>query len=243
MVITRLPSLTYVGVISCLAVSVSVGCRQSSETASEPDVVAEESISAPTEATALETTQDQPLAEEGAIATAPEASTSADPVDASETAISDEASASSERQCSASAYVADTDPAGLNVRNGPGSDFEVIDTLSTDGPVEVTIIGSANGWLKLDVAWSLEQQELEEPGWVFAPLLGVTTRNSDIDNEVLVPLFTDPDATAGITAELPKFAEVSLLSCANDWLQVQSGETTGWLGTDNQCSSPVTTCP
>lgn len=160
-----------------------------------------------------------------------------------DTAVAVEATEYSEQQCSASAFVADTDPAGLNVRAAASGEAAVIDTLPTDGPVEVTLVAAANGWLKLDVAWSLQQQELEEPGWVYAPLLGVTTRSGTSDTADGVPLRSTPDTSADITASLPQFTEVSLVSCSGDWLQVEADSTVGWLAAENQCSSPVTTCP
>ena len=251
MVISRVPSIIRVGVVSCLIVSFGASCQQPAGTVSPPDDAAAATANAAAGVTpdSNDTKSVPPTNETAAEADTPSVTTDvpshfpeADMV--AETAASVDLAAYAELQCSASAYVADTDPTGLNVRGGPGSEFEVIDVLPTDGPVEVAIASSVNEWLQLNVAWSLAQQELEEPGWVYAPLLGVTTRNNDAANpDAAVPLFSEPDAAAEVTAELPQFAEVSLISCSGDWLQVQSGETTGWLADENQCSNPVTTCP
>lgn len=233
MLVPKLYSLICMGVISSGVVLASTGCQPSPE---------------------IDTTEAVPEDSQGDPDAAADASSAASPSDAapSTTGQPEESpteaaaaglAAAAEQQCSASAFVVDTDPAGLNVRGGPDSEFPVIDTLPTDGPVEVTIAGATNGWFKLTVAWSLAQQELEEPGWVYGPLLGVTTRSSsDSGPEALVPLASEPQATT-VVAELPASTEVTLLSCTGEWLQVQSETGSGWLAADNQCSSPVTTCP
>jgi len=223
-------------IVASLSLAVmGVGCRQSTpeadtDPATETPAESESAI-APTESAT------PPETEEADPEPAPTAEESDD------SALTDVAAAAAQ-SCSASAFVIDSDPAGLNVRSGPSSEFAVIDTLPTDGPVEVTIAGADNGWLQLTVAWSMEQQELESPGWVYAPLLGVTTRNPDASSpNTPVPLHSEPDHTASVQAEVPPLAEVSLLGCAGDWLQVQSETASGWLAASNQCSSPVTTCP
>jgi SH3-like domain-containing protein len=120
----------------------------------------------------------------------------------------------------------------------------VVDTLPTDGPVEVSIVGAANGWLLLNEAWSASQQELEQPGWVYAPLLGVTTTSLDINNpDAPAPLYAEPDGSATVKAEVPKYTEVTLLNCKGDWLEVEAQGTTGWLAIGDQCSDPTNPCP
>ncbi|MEL7316411.1 MAG: SH3 domain-containing protein [Cyanobacteria bacterium J06559_3] len=227
-----------------------VGCQQSSEntaTPDSPDAAAESAIAetAPQPEAAQSATQTNETTTAPATSDASSTEVSVDSaIDASADDDTNRVAANSEQQCAAAAYVADTDPAGLNVRSGPGSEFEVIDTLPTDGPVEVEITSSANGWLQLDIAWSMAQQELETPGWVYAPLLGVTTHNNDASQPSdAAPLFSTPDTASEVIAEIPQFTEVSLLGCSGPWLEVQTGETTGWLADENQCHSPVTTCP
>ncbi|NER80615.1 MAG: SH3 domain-containing protein [Leptolyngbya sp. SIO1D8] len=239
-------SLNRIVVISCLVALLGFGCRQTPETTSPADV--DSTVESPTDEPDTGTAEaeiSQTVSEEDEIASSSSSDTlpSTPSTDASETDAANPSEEFPEQSCSASAFVADTDPAGLNVRSGPGSDFSVVDTLPTDGPVEVTISGAAYGWLKLATAWSMERQELEAEGWVYAPLLGVTTRSDTANSEAPVPLFATPDAAANVRAELPKFTEVSLLTCSGNWLQVESGDASGWLATDNQCSSPVATCP
>lgn len=177
----------------------------------------------------------------------PEASTAesidVDPTTETETAAPPPI-AVAEKSCSASAYVVDTDPAGLNVRSGPSSEFAVIDTLPTDGPVEVSIVGATNGWFLLNEAYSTNQQELEQPGWVYAPLLGVTTTSLDINNPAApAKLYESPDGYSNVKNEVPQSTEVTLLSCSGDWLRVQAGAMEGWLAIGDQCSSPGGVCP
>ena len=162
----------------------------------------------------------------------------------SQTAVAPSPTTQAEQSCSTSAFVADTDPAGLNVRSGPSSDYEVIDTLPTNEPVEVSIVGAKDSWFLLNEAYSQGQQELEQLGWVYAPLLGVTTTSLNINNpDAPAPLYAAPDGNANVKAEVPKYTEVSLLSCSGNWLQVQTGGTTGWLAVGDQCSNPASTCP
>jgi len=148
------------------------------------------------------------------------------------------------QSCSATAFIVDTDPAGLNVRSGPGSDFAVQDTLSTSEPMEVSIVGATGVWFLINEAWGIEQQALQQPGWVYAPLLGVSTTSLNInDPEAPTTLYAAPDGSAAIVATVPKYSEVTLLGCSGNWLQVQAPDATGWLAVGEQCSNPVSTCP
>ncbi|MEM6519729.1 MAG: SH3 domain-containing protein [Cyanobacteria bacterium P01_D01_bin.71] len=179
--------------------------------------------------------------------TAPEASPAPPAPETPNSGSSDSATtaaATPEQSCSALAYVVDTDPAGLNVRSGPGSDFAAQDTLPTDVPVEVSIVGATNGWFLVNEAYSFEQQELEQPGWVYGPLLGISTTSFDInDPEAPTTLYSTPDGSAAVTATIPKYSDVTLANCSGGWLQVDHAEATGWLAIGEQCSNPVATCP
>ena len=152
--------------------------------------------------------------------------------------------ATPEQACSTAAYVVDTDPAGLNVRQGPGSDFAVQDTLPTDVPVEVSIVGATGEWFLVNAAWSREQPELERPGWVYGPLLGVSTTSLNVSEpDAPTSLYAAPDGDAAIAATIPKGSAVTLLGCSGNWLQVDAPTATGWLAIGEQCSNPVSTCP
>ena len=152
--------------------------------------------------------------------------------------------ATPEQSCSTAAYVVDTDPAGLNVRQGPSSDFAIQDTLPTDVPVEVSLVGATGEWFLINAAWSQEQPELERPGWVYGPLLGVSTTSLNVSEpDAPTSLYAAPDGDAAIAATIPKGTAVTLRGCSGNWLQVEAPTATGWLAVGEQCSNPVSTCP
>jgi SH3-like domain-containing protein len=244
MLLPKLPRIFSYVLVGSLLAATSAGCQRSAQNSPPPDSTA----TAPTEPTPTAPAQPAPTPSTPAP-TAPTppptpTPTPAAPVAPPATQPTPQPAPIAEQSCSASAFVADTDPAGLNVRGGPGSDFPVIDNLPTNGPVEVTIAAGANGWLKLNTAWSMERQELEQPGWVYAPLLGVTTKSGDPNKpDGPVSLYSAPDGSSAVKTELSKAAEVVLLSCSGNWLEVQAPEATGWLAVGDQCSSPVAPCP
>ncbi|MEM1281429.1 MAG: SH3 domain-containing protein [Cyanobacteria bacterium P01_H01_bin.152] len=216
---------------SCLLLTVA--CQSSPETAPE--------ATAPVADDTAETAA--PSSETPTSETAPTAETS-EAARPSTTADTTVAAATPAQSCSTAAFIVDTDPAGLNVRGGPSSEFTVQDTLPTATPIEVTIVGATDEWFLINEAWSEDQQELQRPGWVYAPLLGVSTTSLDInDPEAPTTLYAEPDGSAMVTAEIPKYSEVTLLGCTGNWLQVEAPDATGWLAAGEQCSNPVSTCP
>jgi hypothetical protein len=97
--------------------------------------------------------------------------------------------------CDFGAFVTETDPAGLNVRNGPGDATKVVGRLppmyanpGLNGyrvKVEVEVLGSRNGWLRITNAQ--DNEALTEmaarpmhhgPGWVSGRKLGVKSQAS-----------------------------------------------------------------
>jgi SH3-like domain-containing protein len=234
MVLTRLKQFVRGGAIAALVVMSSIACQSPSDTAPPSDEPASSSAAD----SKPESTPDSSASTPTDTAPASPADETQEPVAASPPA------AVPQQTCSVSAYVADTDPAGLNVRSGPGSDFEAIATLPTNEPIEVSIVGTTDGWFLINEAYSQERQELNQPGWVYGPLLGVSTTSLDInDPEAPATLYEAPDGFSSVKAEVPKFTEVTLLSCSGNWLQVQTGETTGWLSVGEQCSDPTAPCP
>ncbi len=238
MFLPHLRSTTWVGFVSGALILGTIGCQSAPETTQAPPAESPTATPAPQPTTPAPTTQPTPQ---------PPVTQPAKPITQQPApeppAPTPKPAPTGEQACSAAAFVTDTDPAGVNVRGGPGSDFPVVDTLPTDGPVEVKIVGGANGWLKLDTAWSMQQQELEQPGWVYAPLLGVITTKGGLDSGGSVALYTAPDGGAAVKAEVPKATQVALLACSGNWLEVDAGGTTGWLAVGDQCSSPVGSCP
>ena len=162
--------------------------------------------------------------------------------------------------CDCSAYVADPDPAGTNVRSGPGKDYSIVRTLPGRAPIEVTIVGAAGEWIKINEAYIFadgsdpnikEDTTLTLSGWVWGPLLGVDTRVSKHDPEGRpswyylkgVPLYAEPNADSPILAALPGGTGVTILGCKDKWLKIRYEKLEGWLGWGSYCPSAVTTCP
>ncbi|RZM77385.1 SH3 domain-containing protein [Leptolyngbya iicbica] len=214
--------------ISCLLLTSACQSSTEPETTSSTDDTAEEP------------TTDSSASSPTTLDTTPESNDETGPSDADTPPVA----TTPAQSCSASAFIVDTDPAGLNVRGGPSSDYAAQDTLSTAEPIQVSIVGATGDWFLINEAWSPEQQELQQPGWVYAPLLGVSTTSLNINNpEAPTTLYAEPDGSAAVVAEIPKYSEVTLLSCSGNWLQVQAPDTTGWLAVGEQCSNPVSTCP
>lgn len=236
MVLTRLTQLMGGGAIAAIVLVSGIACQPTPETLTPSD----ETVEAPDPTNPDPTSEAPPSAPNSESETAP-----AEPPSTSQDgATTSQPAAVPQQSCSVSAFVADTDPAGLNVRSGPGSDYEAIATLPTSEPVEVSIVGATDGWFLINEAYSQSKSELAQPGWVYAPLLGVTTTSLDInDPEAPATLYEAPDGFSNVKTEVPKFTEVTLLSCSGNWLEVQTGETTGWLAVGEQCSNPTSTCP
>lgn len=140
--------------------------------------------------------------------------------------------------CKIYAYVIDKDPNGLNVRKGAGTNFEVLGKIIPDeNGVIVDVIGSTGNWVMFEDAETIESEKaFDGKGWVFASMLGTSTRGKS-------KLYASANAKSKVLATLPTEEEVTILSCAGEWAKVKSGKRQGWLAPENQCGSPVTTCP
>ncbi len=137
--------------------------------------------------------------------------------------------------CDCHAYVVDPDPAGLNVRGGPGTTYPTLTTLPTNRPVEVTITGSVEKWMRISDAYIFVDDAptgditMTVQAWLYGPLLGVGMRPAGRT----VRLFADPDMASQVLAELPVDAEVTLAGCKGKWLKVKYEKVEGWLGPDS----------
>ncbi len=139
--------------------------------------------------------------------------------------------------CQISAYVIDTDPRGLNVRQSPGINSSIIGQLSLHTGVHISF--GRGDWLFVS-SWNSEENHLMEKGWVFASLLGLYTRGY---GQKSVPLYEQPTENSNILGQVPSDREVTLLGCSGQWALVKKGNIQGWLEPSQQCPSPVTTCP
>jgi SH3-like domain-containing protein len=148
--------------------------------------------------------------------------------------------------CDCTAYVIDTDPKGLNVRSGPGTDYPIAATIPTHSSVEVWITGSVGSWMSIERAYIFaddgsmtEDVDKKVAGFVFGPLLAVQTLPEGLKP---IPLFAEPDAASGVITKIPMDTEVTLTGCRGAWVKVKYGNIEGWLGPESHCGNPVTTC-
>lgn len=150
-------------------------------------------------------------------------------------------------RCDLYAYVVDPDPAGLNVRSGPGKQFPVVGNLPPhEYSVTVHVTGAMGQWLRIEGG---EKQDTGEvvfrgAGWVYGPMLATQTKDYAAHDpaEPRVKLFRQPSPRAGVVARLPNETEVNLIGCRGRWAQVRHQKIEGWLAPDSQCYSTLTTC-
>jgi len=149
--------------------------------------------------------------------------------------------ASSQNTCQISAYVIDRDPKGLNVRSGPGSDYKIIGTLPSNNlAVIVTLTASQGDWVQLSKAQGADRKEFLGSGWVYAPLLGTSTRGYATKS---VSVYSSANPQSQVTGSIPSQRGTKLLSCDRDWALVEYDGLKGWIAPDAQCPNPLTTCP
>ncbi len=150
-------------------------------------------------------------------------------------------SASSQRTCQISAYVIDKDPKGVNVRSSPSNDAKIIGNLPTNTlAVIVTITASQGEWVQLSKAQGAEKIEFQGNGWVYAPLLGTSTRGYATKNVSVYPNANTQSAAIG---RIPSQRGTKLLSCDRDWASVEYEGLKGWIEPQSQCANSLTTCP
>jgi SH3-like domain-containing protein len=148
------------------------------------------------------------------------------------------------KTCKVSAYIADADPNGLNVRATPDKNGAILKRLVRGGgDISLDIIGSAGtGWVKITNAWHGDtDEEFKGSGWVFASLLATGTRGYP-NYDSPAKLYSEPDKKGKVSATLPAEAEATVLDCAGRWIKISYQGKIGWLAPENQCGSPFTTC-
>lgn len=140
--------------------------------------------------------------------------------------------------CKLEAYIIDKDKNGLNVRAKPSSASATLATIPFDEDgVIVHIIGANNNWVLIGHAETVDGAEVfAGKGWVFAQLLGTSTRYK-------VKLLQEPVKKSAGVGLVPVEAEVKLMTCKGQWVRVEYKKLAGWLEPDAQCPNPVTTCP
>lgn len=165
--------------------------------------------------------------------------------------------ASAKQSCNGiTLYSADKDPAGLNIRSGPGTNFPVLGTTRWRHlhMTAFTVTGSQNGWFKVQAIgeWDYKQQKLlplqsfKGVGWVSAKKLLIEYYAGES-----IFLRNAPGSKSGrkISVELEISGPQRLLACKDHWVKIEHAEITemaddpkdektavysGWI--DGRCS-------
>lgn len=150
-------------------------------------------------------------------------------------------SSSNQRSCQIGAYIIDKDPNGLNVRSEPNSQSKIIDTLPTNNLAVIVDITAAQGdWVQISKAESPGRLEFQGSGWVYAPLLGTSTRGYSTKS---VSVYQSANNQTEAIGKIPSQRSVKLLSCDRAWALVEYQGLKGWIQPESQCANPLTTCP
>jgi SH3-like domain-containing protein len=150
-------------------------------------------------------------------------------------------SSSNQRSCQIGAYIIDKDPNGLNVRSEPNSQSKIIDTLPTNNLGVIVDLTAAQGdWVQISKAESPGRLEFQGSGWVYAPLLGTSTRGYSTKS---VSVYQSANNQTEAIGKIPSQRSVKLLSCDRTWALVEYQGLKGWIQPESQCANPLTTCP
>ena len=146
-----------------------------------------------------------------------------------------------QRMCQLSAYVIDRDPQGLNIRNSPNPNAQIMGNLPTyDQTMTVNIIASQGSWVQINQADGDSGKVFQGRGWVYAPLLGTSTRGYARKS---VTVYANPNNRSRVIGRIPDQVSVKLLSCDRQWAYVSYQRLQGWLAPIDQCPNALTTCP
>lgn len=154
--------------------------------------------------------------------------------------------------CDATVFVADDDPAGLNVRAGPGTGAAVIARLREATWVHVN--GSDGAWMRIDRATIDDGEgaegraEFSGEGWVYGPLLGVEGAGGEDGSGTVVRAGPAADAReVGLIA--PDDGQAKLRGCRGEWLELEhhpyanpGAVVRGWARAGDTCTNPNTVC-
>ena len=140
--------------------------------------------------------------------------------------------------CEISAYVIDKDSQQLNVRSAANPRSTIIGKLPIN--TEVEVFASQGNWLLISpLIANVERIKFQGRGWVYAPLLGISTRGYDKDS---VRMFAHPSYHSAVIGQIPSDTQVKLLSCQGAWTLVETQRLKGWLSPQDQCAAALTTC-
>lgn len=162
------------------------------------------------------------------------------------------AGAPEDTACEMEGFVADPDPAGLNVRADASSHAPVMAkiALDPDGTV-VEVVDSRNGWLRLRRVKPMNDDPWPVDGWVSGRMIETAIRCPDENPgpDCMAALRAAPSPSAEEVKRLAVDTRVRIVGCRNGWVEAETAESDrsrrsrGWLEPDAQCPNPVTTCP
>jgi SH3-like domain-containing protein len=141
--------------------------------------------------------------------------------------------------CAITAYLADADPAGLNVRAGASTSSPVLQVIGSEVAGVAELREHRNGWFRVRRIVDAETDAtlFGGPGWVHGSLLGLDVAAGD------PRLYAGPSRRSRVLATLrPDESRLTLIGCEGGWAKVRVGGGTGWLSPGGQCSNPLTTC-
>lgn len=153
--------------------------------------------------------------------------------------------------CNVSAFVIDKDPKGLNVRSKPSVRSKRLGVIpfNKDGSV-VDIIGSKGKWVKIESARNAENESVfSKTGWVYAPLLGISTKRSDGGKDSYIDVYRTIGSRNNVNNVITRLSVATtykLEGCFQDWIKITVPNKVknfpAWLHSENQCDLPWTTC-
>ena len=143
--------------------------------------------------------------------------------------------------CTISAYAADADRSGTNVRAAPDGHARVVAVLPADLNASVTITGARGKWLRIAAAETngtdADRSLFRGTGWIHASMLTIGVAAADPN------LYAAPSRRAKVIKRLEgDDAGVILAGCNGVWAEVRIDGLLGWLSPAGQCSNPLTTC-
>ena len=147
------------------------------------------------------------------------------------------------RICDVGAFVIDKDPKGLNVRSGPGTQYQIIGKLPTIykiAPVEVGIAASVGNWVMITGAKTPAEGKIEfqAVGWVYAPLLGIIT-----GGQSGIWRYTHPNKNSPkLVTMLPSTTIMKLNTCSGKWVKIEHENRKAWLAPQDYCPTLITRC-
>ena len=144
--------------------------------------------------------------------------------------------------CDVTAFIADKDPNGLNVRATADRDGKLIGVIpfNKEGTLVhiISLSNSGNGWMEIDSAETVtEKKVFSGTGWVSGNMLAITATTRDGSSVKLRPY-----EGSAVLATIPSDTEIKLFGCEGKRVSVEYKGIVGWLEPDSQCESPSILC-